>query len=125
MNKIRSLFQELSEPSDVEFDLPVPKGQSLFDALAGFVSGGPDQINEACDVTAKLIAAIKVVLLTAGTRAYLMEYDPQCLKQLTAAINDAGEPLTVEQEENIGYAVEDILSPKARAEYLDWLAKQN
>jgi hypothetical protein len=71
----------------------------------------------------RLVNAIKVVLLTPGTRAYLMVNDPQALKQLTKAIDDAGYPLTDEQTELMSAHVQEILTDKELAEYQAWACR--
>ena len=73
----------------------------------------------------KLISAIKVVLLTAPTRAHLMKNGPQCLKQLTEAINDAGSPLTADQIDAMNDQVQEHLTDAELAEYQRWAAMHN
>lgn len=71
----------------------------------------------------RLVNAIKVVLLTASTRAHLMVNDPQALRQLTNAIDDAGYPLTDEQTEIMSAQVQEILTDKELAEYQAWAGR--
>lgn len=56
----------------------------------------------------ELVRAIKVVLLTDGSRQYLKDNDPKCLEQLTNAINNAGCSLSAEEIDHMRYHGFDI-----------------